>query len=208
MYCSNCGKELTPEAKYCPECGANRNGEGKIKALARSVEVEKGRQYIMRIIERIKNLDTVKMPYLRGLVCLVIGMLLLNREVYNVTYTVFGTREQSFSMFEGVAFVKICFYIAYLAGICGMVLPLVTGMQWQEKNFRPAQLTPLLTLSWMLTARLVVASKIKSRVGRELMSYVDIKIKLSAAGWLILIFAVATFFAVREAKNRMEEAEI
>lgn len=198
MYCQKCGKELEEGVRFCSACGTKAGSTG---TAGLSLDMSGARSALTGVLGRVKALGNAGSTYCVGLVTLIWSLFLLNKAMITITYSIFGTNELEITMFDGVEFLRTCFYIAYVAAIAGLLLPLFTGKGWKSQHFWLGMLVPLAATLWLLIARVSAPSILEDRVGSELLSYVDTEIGLTGVAWLFLILSVGTFFVVRGVKK-------
>lgn len=201
MYCQNCGKELHSGEQFCSRCGTKAGAARSMPQIRLNAGIlEAGR---VALPENLDRLGQAKVPYLLGLVLLMAGMLLMDQNMFRVSYSLLGEREQMFSMFAGAEAVKTWFYIAYVAGGLWMLAPMLTGKPWRKSNFYVGIGVSGAAVAWMIGALCVVTGKVKEGYTGDIFTYVKLKLTLSASGWAFLLLSGMTVLVLLEAKLRL-----
>lgn len=201
MYCQKCGKELQEGEQFCSGCGTKAGSPG---TASLSLDVEKLHS---RLTERLDRLGAHKTTYLVGILLLIVNLFLMNKEMIEITYTVWGTNSIQVSMFDGKDWLRYVFYAAYLVGIVLMVMPLIAKENggWQKKNFQLGMVTPLVNAVWLVIASIAAKSIVEDRVGSEFMEYVEIEIGLAGTAWLFLAVSVIAGVAIYKTKKALAD---
>lgn len=196
MFCSKCGKEIPDEARFCTGCGAQVGGERK------NLTISEFR--LDGLKKRIDLLGNCKVYFFGGILGLIISIFFLGAEMFEVSYQLWSTHTESFTMFEDKAFFKVLFILAYIVTAGILLMPLITGKEWEDWNFHPAFWVPIAAVVVLLLTMVTAKNGIKSD---ELMQVVDAKVKLSANGWLFIIINAVTALLVVKSGLAVAEAQ-
>lgn len=202
MYCQNCGKELCDGERFCSKCGT-KAGSGSTTPKI-SVDSQKIRETMAALPGRVRSMGLGKALYWAGLALLAVSLLMLNKDMFEVTVSFLGTQKMSYSMFEGAGFVKICFYIGYVAAILWMLRPQLSATWWEEKYFYIAMAMPVVSAVWLLAAKIVAEQKVKDTIGYDFVAD-SVKLGYNSNAWIFLLISLAAFLVVREAKRRLTD---
>lgn len=208
MRCLKCGRELMEEELFCPDCGTKAGEAGSVELTLDWEELRAawGSEKIRGVwSEWTKRLGAARIPYLAGLALLVVTLFAANCEMVSLTYyTKYTAREIRISMLEGMDQIRFVFYIAYVAGIIIMALPLFTGKSraWRRRDFILGIVTPAAAALWLAIVRFGAESVVNQTMSADfLRGYSDLEIRLAGGEWFFLIASLAAFWMVYDAKK-------
>ena len=206
MFCGKCGNELRNGETFCPRCGtnvgvnaganftpnANPNGGQYANPNGGQYAAPNGGQngsiintaalnsFKNNFISGAQNLGKNKVLVFITMGALLLSMILAMIPTYKATI-LFGSITAS--MFQGSAFLRVLFILAYLASIVFLCIPLLFQKQWNFKYFLAGEITTIAAVGWSLLGLISASSG-------EYSEYA--KISYSAGGWMFLIVTVAT----------------
>lgn len=202
MYCQNCGKELRDGERFCAQCGTKAGNGSAMPGIP--VDTRKIQETVSNLSGQVRAMSLGKVLYWTGLALLVVSLFMLSKDMFDVTISFLGTQKMSYSMFEGAGFVKICFYIGYVAAILWMLRPQLSATWWEEKYFYIAMAMPVASAVWLLAAKIVAEQKVKDTIGYDFVAD-SVKLGYNSNAWVFLLISLAAFLVVREAKRRLTD---
>ena len=186
MFCYKCGKEIPDDASFCSACGTRIGGTEK-EGLLKQLGIEKP-QITLPDMENIKRganvLKDSKIYFIATLAGILLALLLLGGEMFEVTFEFLSTRVERFTMFEDRGFLKFLFVVGFLLSAALMLVPFATGKAWKEWNMYPAVAVSAVAV----IALFVIMISVKEQMSDSwLMEAVEAKASLTAGGWCFLL---------------------
>lgn len=198
MFCWKCGKELPEEAKFCPGCGAQINGE------KRTISAEIIAPHTDNIKRGLGALKDCKGLFLGTIAGIIMALFFLGGEMFEVTFEFFTTFSERFTMFEENESLKTVFILAHIAVLTLMVMPLLTGKTWGSFHLYPAAVIPLINV----VVFFIIMLSVKEQMAESMMmDAVQAKVALTANGWLFLLVNIATELLAINTKNVLVEEQ-
>lgn len=190
MFCYKCGKEIPDDASFCSACGAQIGGSDK-QGLLEQLGIEK-HQITLPDMENIKKgmdiLKDCKIYFIGALVGLLMALILLGGEMFEVTFEFLSTRVERFTMFEDRGFLKLLFVVGFLLSAALMLVPFATGKSWQEWNMYPAVAVSAVAV---ITLFVMMISAKNQMSDSWLMEAVEAKASFTAGGWFFFLSNIA-----------------
>lgn len=200
MFCWKCGKELPDGAKFCFYCG-ERTVESRQENGENSVKVEDGLQKVSNgstFGERLDLLKDYKGTFWGAVACLLVSLLLLGGEMFEITYQLFSEHSVRLTMFDGRETLKLILILANLIVIALMLAPLVTGKNYERYNLVPAVIISIANVLILL----IIMMYAKEQMNESLMmDAVRAKASLTGNGWVFLIANCAAILLALNVEN-------
>lgn len=200
MFCWRCGKELPEQASFCPGCGTQIDDNQSV----RGENIAKAESSLLRTVnsntinERMNLLKDFKGVFWGTIVCLIVAILLVGGEMFEITYKLFTDYSVSLTMFGGREALKVILVLANLIAVVLMLAPLVTGKSYERYNLVPAVIIPIANILILL----IVMMSAKEEMNKSmLIEAVHAKASLTGNGWVFLIVNFIAMLLAHNAKN-------
>ncbi len=168
MYCKNCGKELDG-GEYCPNCAAKVNKDSFAGAISRVEKMGKGAKW-----------------YLLSLALLIVGAVMINMAMFDVSFKIFETYNLEITVFEGQTVIQVLFVAAYVAAMAIIVIPVLLGKNLKQGYFNAGKWLPIVAMAWVIYVYFNVRNIVLPEEYMELLEMVKLTVKFKANTWLFL----------------------
>lgn len=193
MFCWKCGKEIPDDASFCSGCGTKQEMGRKAFTFENihSGNVKISLPERNQVAKCMNRLGASKVYFFSVITGLVLALLFLNGEMFEVTFEFLSTRVERFTMFDGRDFLKFVCVAGHLLSVVVLLFPVVTGKQWKGWNLYPAVVVPVFSV---LSLLIIMASAKNQMADSWMMEAVEAKASLTTGGWFFLLISVATVF--------------
>lgn len=202
-YCSECGKGMTEEQKFCPFCGTPANGKRNTASTNISLPKVDFKQTAKNLQDKIgKTNFIINKTTVLSAICffaLLMNAILVNQEIIRIDVaSLFGSSAQTFKLFydlDPLGGITTFLYILIMLLIAGSIFL----KQLQKKIVR---ILPIIINSWSVIWYIIISAI----YANETSDYGNMaKVKLSTAGFFFLFFCitgiVTAVFIMRESKR-------
>lgn len=180
MFCSKCGKELKETDGFCPRCGSKVGGKPQPEPQTKPAA-------------RIGGLQGHAGVYLTALVCLIISLVFLGHDMYELTIDKMEEFEEGFTMFEDTEVWQPLLTVGYLAAMAAMLWPVIVGQPFSKGHFALGTWVPVVSVGRFAYVLLTVKGKIADEDGmEEIMEAFGIELGLTDEAWVFLAISVLT----------------
>lgn len=195
MFCSNCGKELRDDEKFCSQCGTSRGGSRMgdqidFSKLFGAMEGSKG------LVCTLKNNISERKILLFAAIAQFLGLFFMNIDAGVLRLVYEGGQpsvrmllenmnlRKNIGLFEGAGLVKVLFLLANIVVVILLVYGLFANNGPQKAHLLFAAAVPALKLVWFGLVIAISKNTLLGRIADTLNAYTNKYIsKSEIRGW-------------------------